>query len=243
MPQGGTLLIETSNVDLDQAYSLEHVDVQAGSYITLAISDTGSGMDAATQARIFEPFFTTKDQGKGTGLGLATVHGIVKQSGGHIWVYSEPGHGSCFKIYLPSVEESIAAAPAEAPAQPSRSTDTILLVEDEPALRALAARILRKQGYHVLEAVDGRMALEVAADQAETIDLLLTDVIMPAGFNGRQLAEQLTKQDMRLKVLYMSGYTDDAISHHGVLDAGIAFLQKPFTPADLLRKVRQALET
>ena len=242
MPSGGTLLIETNNVDLDHAHSLEQVDVQAGAYIMLAISDTGSGMDAATQARIFEPFFTTKEQGKGTGLGLATVYGIVNQSGGHIWVYSEPQHGSCFKIYLPRVEEPIAAALAEAPAQSSHGAGTILLVEDEPALRALAARILRHQGYHVLEAADGGIALGLAAKHTEPIDLLLTDVIMPAGFSGRQLAEQLTSQDMNLKVLYMSGYTDDAITHHGMLDAGVAFLQKPFTPADLLRKVRQALE-
>jgi PAS domain S-box-containing protein len=243
MPNGGTLLIETANVELDAAYSRDQISVEGGAYILLAISDTGSGMDAATQARIFEPFFSTKEQGKGTGLGLATVHGIVNQSGGHIWVYSEPGHGSSFKVYLPRAQDTATAAQAAAPAPAPRGTGTILLVEDEPAVRALAARVLRGQGYHVLEAADGRSALGLVADHTETIDLLLSDVIMPGGMSGRQLSEQLTQQGIRLKVLYMSGYTDDAITRRGVLDASVAFLQKPFTPTDLLRKVREVLET
>jgi PAS domain S-box-containing protein len=242
MPKGGTLLIETANVDLDEAYSHDHVNVQPGAYILLAISDTGIGMDAATRARIFEPFFTTKDQGKGTGLGLATVHGIVNQSGGHVWVYSEPGHGSSFKVYLPCVEETAVAARAPAPTQSTRGDGTILLVEDEPVVRGLAARILRGQGYQVLEAANGRIALEIAANHTGAIDVLLSDVIMPAGISSRELAEQLTRQNARMRVLYMSGYTDDAITHHGVLDAGVAFLQKPFTPAELLRKVRETLQ-
>jgi PAS domain S-box-containing protein len=243
MPDGGTLIVETANVALDQDYAREHVDVRAGPYVMLAISDTGSGMDAATHARIFEPFFTTKAQGKGTGLGLATVHGIVNQSGGHIWVYSEPGHGSTFKVYLPQAAETAEAArAAHASAVLPYGSATILLVEDEQAVRELASRILRRQGYRILEAADGQAALRIAGDHMGEIDLLLTDVVMPGGFSGRQLAEQLVSQRHDLKVLYMSGYTDDAITHYGVLDAGIAYLQKPFTPNALVHKVQEVLE-
>jgi CheY-like chemotaxis protein len=209
----------------------------------LAISDTGSGMDAATRARIFEPFFTTKAQGKGTGLGLATVHGIVNQSGGHIWVYSEPGHGTTFKVYLPqAAEPADVPRSAHAPAALPPGSATILLVEDERVVRELASRILRRQGYRMLEAADGQTALRIAGEHAEAIDLLLTDVVMPGGFSGRQLAEQLVSQRRDLKVLYMSGYTDDAITHYGVLDADMAYLQKPFTPDGLIRKVQEVLE-
>jgi CheY-like chemotaxis protein len=200
-------------------------------------------MDAATRARIFEPFFTTKAQGKGTGLGLATVHGIVSQSGGHIWVYSEPGHGTTFKIYLPRAEEvATPARRAPRPAALPRGSATILLVEDEHVVRELASRILRQQGYRLLEAADGQAALCVAAEHTDSIDLLLTDVVMPGGCSGRQLAEQLQSRYKDLKVLYMSGYTDDAITHHGVLRADVAYLEKPFTSDRLVQKVAEVLE-
>jgi two-component system, cell cycle sensor histidine kinase and response regulator CckA len=242
MPDGGTLIIETANAVLTEEYVRAHVDVRAGAYVVLAISDTGSGMDAATRARIFEPFFTTKAQGKGTGLGLATVYGIVNQSGGHIWVYSELGHGTTFKVYLPQVNEvPTVARRAPQPVALPRGSATILLVEDEQVVRELASRILRQQGYRILEAVDGPAALRVAAEHAKSIDLLLTDVVMPGGFNGRQLAEQLLSKHKDIKVLYMSGYTDDAITHYGVLRADVACLEKPFTSDGLIRKVAEVL--
>jgi CheY-like chemotaxis protein len=196
-----------------------------------------------TRARIFEPFFTTKAQGKGTGLGLATVHGIVKQSGGHIWVYSEPGHGTTFKIYLPQAQEvAPAARRMPLPVTLARGSATILLVEDEQVVRELASRILRQQGYRILEASDSPAALQVAAEHGDSIDLLLTDVVMPGGFNGRQLAEQLLSRHKHIKVLYMSGYTDDAITHYGVLRADVAYLEKPFSSESLIRKVVEVLE-
>ena len=242
MPNGGTLIIETANAVLTEDYTRTHVDVRTGPYVMLAISDTGSGMDAATRARIFEPFFTTKAQGKGTGLGLATVHGIVNQSGGYIWVYSEPGHGTTFKIYLPQVEEvALTHRPHSQPVALPRGTATILLVEDEQIVRELASRILGQHGYRILVAADGPTALRVADEHAETIDLLLTDVVMPGGFNGRQIAEQLLLRRKDLKVLYMSGYTDDAITHYGVLRADVAYLEKPFTSEGLIRKVAEVL--
>jgi two-component system, cell cycle sensor histidine kinase and response regulator CckA len=244
MPNGGTLIVETANVVLGEAYAREHVDVRAGPYVMLALSDTGSGMDVATRARIFEPFFTTKAQGKGTGLGLATVHGIINQSGGHIWVYSEPGHGTTFKVYLPRAAGVVEGPhPAQAPAALPHGSATILLVEDEQVVRELAGRILRRHGYRIFEAADGQTALHIAGDQSTSIDLLLTDVVMPGGFNGRQLAEELISRRQGLKVLYMSGYTDDAITHYGVLDAAMAYLQKPFTPEALIRKVQEVLES
>ena len=243
MPNGGKLTIETQNVELDQEYVRGHLAAQPGSYVMLAVSDTGVGMDAATQARIFEPFFTTKERGKGTGLGLATVYGIVKQSGGWIWVYSEPGQGTTFKVYLPRVTEPAAPA-APSPARPVslRGSETILVVEDEEVIRKLVQKVLKANGYTVLVAGTGSDAERVAGAHAGPIHLLMTDVVLP-GLNGREVARRLVAQRAGIRVLFLSGYTDDAIVHHGVLDPGVAFLQKPFSPAVLGRKVREVLDS
>jgi PAS domain S-box-containing protein len=240
MPSGGKLTIETANVELDEAYARQHVSVRPGNYVMFAVSDTGVGMDATTQARIFEPFFTTKEMGKGTGLGLSTAYGIVKQSGGYVWVYSEPGKGSTFKVYLPRVEGVPAAAYPARPAAPPRGDETILLVEDEELVRKLAHTLLEGLGYTVLEAPGGEHALEIARTHPGPIHLVLTDVVMP-GMGGADLASRLHAARPGLRVLYMSGYTDDAIVRHKVLEPGTSFLQKPFTPAVLARKVREAL--
>jgi PAS domain S-box-containing protein len=242
MPHGGKLMIETANIELDETYTRDRPEVRPGPYVMLAVSDTGSGMDAETKARLFEPFFSTKGPGKGTGLGLATVYGIVKQSGGFIYVYSEPGHGTVFKIYLPRVEERVdslvrRAASTEAPG----GTETVLLAEDQEGVRTLARQVLESRGYRVLEARSGQEALELGRKYADSLALLVTDVIMPR-MSGRQLADQLTALCTQLRVLYLSGYTDDAIVHHGVLDPSMAFLQKPFTPGALARKVREVLD-
>jgi two-component system cell cycle sensor histidine kinase/response regulator CckA len=243
MPNGGQLTIETQNVELDEAYVRGHVSAQPGRYVMLAVSDTGIGMDGATQARIFEPFFTTKEKGKGTGLGLATVYGIVKQSGGWIWVYSEAGHGTSFKVYLPRVAEAAAPlAPIPMPPISVRGSQTILLVEDEEVVRHLVEKVLKANGYTVLVAATGRDAERVAGEHEGPIHLLMTDVVLP-GINGRQVAELLTAVRPGIRVLYLSGYTDDAIVRHGVLEPGVAFLQKPFSPAVLGRKVREVLDS
>ena len=242
MLNGGRLTIETQNVELDQEYVRGHLSAQPGAYVMLAVSDTGVGMDATTQARIFEPFFTTKEKGKGTGLGLATVYGIVKQSGGWIWVYSEPGHGTSFKVYFPRASE--AAAPvAPSPASPLsvRGSETVLVVEDDEMIRNLVQKVLKANGYTVLVAAGGRDAERVAGQHPGPIHLLMTDVVMP-GMNGREVAQRLAAARAGIRVLYLSGYTDDAIVHHGVLKPGVAFLQKPFTPAVLGRKVREVLD-
>nr|MDQ3820698.1 ATP-binding protein [Acidobacteriota bacterium] len=241
MPSGGKLTIETKNVYLDAAYASRHIAVKPGYFVMLAVSDTGTGMNAETQARIFEPFFTTKEQGKGTGLGLSTVYGIVKQSGGNIWVYSEPEHGTTFKVYLPVVEEEgETVEPGIAAPEITQGTETILLVEDEEAVRVLLQDILEAEGYTVMVANSGGEALQVCAQHEGQIHLLMTDVVMPL-MSGRQLVERLTERCAHVKVLYMSGYTDDAIVRHGVLEPGVAFLQKPFTPDAVLRKVREVL--
>ena len=242
MPHGGSLTIETASVDIDPEYTGKHVGVSAGKYALMAVSDTGFGMNEKTLARIFDPFFTTKEIGKGTGLGLSTVYGIVKQSGGNIWVYSEEGHGTTFKVYLPQIEPPAAppeAAPVEAPIP--GGSETILLVEDEDIVRGLARKILEHAGYHVLEVTRGAEAISLYLNSPQSIDLLLTDVVMPET-SGKEIAERLTECRPKLKVLFMSGYTDEAIVHHGVLDSNVEFLQKPFTPSDLTRKVREVLD-
>jgi len=242
MPAGGKFILETSNVELDEEYARSHIAVTPGPYIRLSVSDTGAGMSMEVRERIFEPFFTTKEQGKGTGLGLSMVYGIVKQSGGNIWAYSEVGRGTTFKIYLPRLDEAIDSPKLDSgPHEILRGSETVLLVEDEEAVRTLARKTLESWGYSILEASNGHEALRVVQEHPErTIHLLLTDVIMP-GMSGRDLAEHLIRLLPELKVLYMSGYTDNAIFHHGVLDPGIHFLQKPFSPQFLLQKVQEAL--
>jgi signal transduction histidine kinase len=242
MPTGGKLTIESANVTLDDSYASQHEGVTPGAHVMLAVSDTGSGMDAATQARIFEPFFTTKEPGKGTGLGLSTVFGIVKQSGGHIWVYSEVGNGTTFKLYFPRTNARAAASSGPLAPAPANGVERILLVEDNDALRVLACKVLRRHGYVVHDFPNGDAALDFLGAGSVEVDLLLTDVVMP-GMNGRELADRLRSTRPLLKVLYMSGYTDDAIVRHGVLDRGVAFLQKPITPALLTQKVREVLDT
>jgi two-component system, cell cycle sensor histidine kinase and response regulator CckA len=243
MPDGGSLSIETANTYLDETYAEQHVDVQPGHHIMLAVSDNGCGMDTKTLAKIFEPFFTTKEQGKGTGLGLATVYGIVKQTGGHIWVYSEPDKGTTFKVYLPQVEDEEPALPVLMPsASLPLGTETVLLAEDDLQVREFASRVLQGLGYRVLEAANGNEALQVAGQTAGAIDILLTDVVMPQ-IGGKNLSEKLKWERPEIKVLFLSGYTADSIVHHGVLDEGVAFLHKPFNSDDLARKVRAVLDT
>ncbi|MFT3842616.1 MAG: ATP-binding protein [Myxococcaceae bacterium] len=241
MPMGGKLTLETADVELDDQFARGHLGARPGPYVMLAVTDTGTGMDSATQARIFEPFFTTKQPGKGTGLGLSTVFGIVKQSGGDLSVYSVPGRGTSFKVYLPRADEQPSAAPA--PPKPGPHVthhETVLLVEDDPAVREAARRTLAGAGYQVLEAADAERAIAIESEHHGKIQLLLTDIVMP-NLNGRLLAQRLKAASPTLKTLLMSGYPGGALGHQGVLEPGELHLQKPFTPERLLEKVRLAL--
>ena len=242
MPQGGRVIIETANTELDEHYSRSHPAVRPGPYVMVAVSDTGLGMDPETQARIFEPFFTTKELGTGTGLGLATVYGIVKQNEGSIWVYSQVGKGTVFKIYFPRTDEPAQVAESDRrTVGPLRGSETILLAEDAEDLRELTHLLLEKNGYRVLVANSSEEVLALGENQYRTIDLLLTDVVMPMA-NGRELAERLKGRHPGMKVLYMSGYTTDTIVRHGVLEPGIFFIEKPFSEEGLMRKLREVLE-
>jgi CheY-like chemotaxis protein len=242
MPAGGTLTIETANVVLDETYANRHIAVKPGPYVLLAVSDTGSGMDEATKQRLFEPFFTTKPPGKGTGLGLSTVFGIVKQSGGSLEVYSEPGRGSSVKIYFPRVDQPISVEAGGGRKRAlMRGTETILLVEDDDMVRNLVRETLEREGYKVIGAADPLEAQRIADAHRGKIQLLITDVVMPR-LSGKELAKALVERRPDMKVLYMSGYTDSAIVNSGILQKEVAFLQKPFTPSALAGKVRDVLE-
>jgi CheY-like chemotaxis protein len=239
MPKGGALVIETENVCVDERVAALY-SAAPGPRVRLTVSDTGTGMDKETLQRVFEPFFTTKGVGKGTGLGLSTVYGIVNQSGGYISVYSEVGHGSTFKVYLPRVDKEAEVEEA-ADAEIARGSETVLLVEDESSVRVLARTILEEFGYTVLETEGAKEALHVCQEYEGAIHLMLTDVIMPQ-MGGKELAGRVNVLRSDTRVLYMSGYTDDMIVHHGVLEEGTPFLQKPFTPDALARKVREVLD-
>jgi CheY-like chemotaxis protein len=242
MPDGGKIVIETANVDLDEGYCAVHPYVTPGRFVMLSVSDTGKGMSEEVKAHIFEPFFTTKERGSGTGLGLATTYGAVKQAGGSIEVYSEVGIGTTFKIYLPRIEEeAVKPVKDDRPSGIQGGPETVLVVEDEDTLRTLCERILGDLGYRVMPARNGAEAIALAQGYGDRIDLLLTDVVMP-GMNGRELATQMVLHHPEMQVLFMSGYTDDAIGKHGVLDEGVSFIGKPYTPLALARKVREILD-
>jgi len=243
MPGGGKLTIETANVDCDEDYVKDHPSVKAGSYVMLAITDNGSGMDETTKAHLFEPFFTTKAKGKGTGLGLSTIYGIVNQSNGFIWVYSEPGKGTTFKIYFPRAEDAVFAVAAKSKSEPeAMGTETVLVVEDEASVRALACRILKDRGYTILEASNAKEALVIAREFEGVIHLVLTDVVMP-DMTGKELVFRLKSSRPDIKVLYASGYTDNSIVHQGILDPEVAFLPKPFAVKSLISKVREVIDS
>jgi two-component system cell cycle sensor histidine kinase/response regulator CckA len=241
MPKGGKLTLETANVTLDETYAEQHPGIKPGPHVMLAVSDTGTGMDQETQSHLFEPFFTTKEQGKGTGLGLSTVFGIVKQSEGSIWVYSELGKGTTFKVYLPRVDQAAPSSTAGANAgRTLRGTETILLVEDSESVRKLVSAVLAQQGYTVLTADDGESALQLLRQHQGRLDLLMTDVVLP-GLGGPEIAAQVIQARPGIKVLFCSGYTERGVIENGALPSGSAFLQKPFTPESLGRKIRDML--
>ncbi len=242
MPSGGTLTLETANVYLDESYTSRHLSVKPGPYVMIAVSDTGAGMDEATQSHLFEPFFTTKSSGKGTGLGLSTVFGVVKQSGGSLQVYSEPGEGTSVKVYLPRIDQPAVLEPAAAEKAARAGTETILLVEDDDMVRFLMRETLQRAGYKVYDTADPTEARRMANQYHAPIDLLITDVVMPK-IRGTALAVQLVEQRPAMKVLYVSGYTDNAVINSGLLHQEVFFLQKPFTPGDLIAKVREVLES
>jgi len=240
MPEGGTLHLETATVVLDDAYTKSHPPVQPGSYVMLAVSDTGTGIDKSILPRIFDPFFTTKEVGKGTGLGLSIVYGIVKQSGGYIWVYSEPGHGTTFKLYFPTTTAAL-----ESPVLRSETTarpvgQMVLVVEDEAIIRSNVRECLQQLGYQVLEAENGQSALKLCDENGSRIDLVLTDLVMP-GMGGHELASELAQRHPEVKMLFMSGYTEDSAARRDILLKGNAFLQKPFSVGDLSTAVQQTL--
>jgi PAS domain S-box-containing protein len=240
MPKGGKLLVETRNAELDEHYARVHPGAKPGAYVMMAVSDNGTGMDESVRARIFEPFFTTKERGKGTGLGLSMVYGVVKQSGGYVWVYSEVGHGTTFKLFFPRVDGPADPRPEEPVRETLTGRETVLVAEDEDKVRSLVVRLLRLHGYRVLEADRGLSAL-AAAELARDLRLLITDVVMP-DMSGRQLADELLAKRADLKVLFISGYTDESIASHGVLDPGVELLEKPFTADELARRVRAVLD-
>jgi len=243
MPKGGKLTLETANVELDEFYARSRISVTPGRYVMLSVSDMGCGMSPEVREQIFEPFFTTKQKGQGTGLGLSTVYGIIKQSGGNIWVYSEPGQGTTFKIYLPRVEEEADVLPSCGNTdQLLKGSETVLLVEDEASVRELAARILSEQGYKVLKASNGKEAMRIGRKHfGEKIHLLLTDVVMPQ-MGGKELHERFAALHPEAKALFVSGYTDTTINHHAIFQPGMPFLQKPFSPTTLAKKVREVLD-
>ncbi len=240
MPKGGSLVIETANAELDEQYAMEHQPVVPGPYVLIAVSDTGGGIPPEVRSRIFEPFFTTKEIGKGTGLGLSTVYGIIKQSGGYVWVYSEMGRGTTFKIYLPRVDAPADTSEFAVPPKELKGAETILLAEDDETLRSLTTGILRKLGYTVLAAATPDTARAIARDHHGPIHLLLTDVVMP-GSSGRDLARELAKSRPQTNVLFVSGYTGEAMIQHGLTEPGLNYLQKPYTPSVLAAKVREVL--
>lgn len=244
MSQGGKLTIETANVYLDEEYARQHSTVEPGHYVMLAVSDNGIGMDEETQDKIFEPFFSTKEKDKGTGLGLSTVYGIIKQSGGGVGVYSEPGKGTSFKIYFPRVMEKIGLKKATKPhIQSIQGTEAILVVEDYDLVREMVANSLKTLGYSILEAKNGEDALRYfKKERKQSIDLIVTDIVMPQ-MSGGEFIKKLRGKDINTKVLLISGYTDNSIVHHGILDEGIPYLQKPFTMNDLGKKVREVLDS
>ncbi len=241
MPDGGRLTIETRNAELGPDYAVRRPPTRPGPYVMLAVTDSGTGMNAETQSHLFEPFFTTKEVGKGTGLGLSTVYGIVKQSEGYIWCYSEVGVGTTFKVYLPRADAEVSPGRPPTEVRLAQGSETVLLIEDDPLLRDLLHEALEGAGYTVLVADQGAKALETAHEYAGAIDLVVTDVIMP-GLTGKQAAERIVAERPEVKILFISGYTNEAIARHGVLEPGARFLSKPFTPDELLRRVRDVLD-
>jgi PAS domain S-box-containing protein len=241
MPAGGRILMETANVSLDANYAKTRAGLEPGEFVMVAISDTGDGMDAVVQQRIFEPFFTTKERGKGTGLGLATVYGTMKQAGGDIWLHSEPGKGTTFKLYFPRVDTPVASSTAAAAQPEPRGDETVLVVEDDPQVRDITVRMLNQLGYETLPAATGAEALEIAKAHSGTIHLLLTDLVMP-NMNGHRLADELARSRPEMKVLFVSGYTGNVATHHGIADSSVAFLPKPFSREELAKAVCDVLE-